>query len=95
MEVLKPGVPTEWSTDVECTGNGNGRFGCGALLRVVAADLRYYAGTDYPISRSPAVTVRCPECGKMSDLPRDQWPDRPYQLKEWNMAWSRGEEEQA
>ena len=36
MKVIKKGKRQGWTKRVTCTGNGNGGFGCGAIL----ADLR-------------------------------------------------------
>jgi hypothetical protein len=95
MEILKPGQPKEWTTDVVCTGDGNGGFGCDALLRVNRSDLRYYEGTDYPIARRSAVCMRCPVegCGRVTDLRSDVWPSRVSELKPFTTAWARGTEE--
>ncbi len=40
MKVIKPGRPQKgWSHEFTCTGDGNGRGGCGAILLVEQEDL--------------------------------------------------------
>jgi hypothetical protein len=53
-----------WSKKIECTGNGNGYFGCGAILLVEGSDLFKTTNTD--------ITFKCPECGNLTDLPRNE-----------------------
>ena len=96
MEVLERGEPRLWSTDVECTGEGNDGFnkgtkGCGSKLRVGRDDLRHYEGTEYPIWRDAAVTMKCPVCGCLTDLDRDDWPVGASDLRKFSNAWARGE----
>ncbi len=88
MQILKSGKP--WSVEVECTGNGNGGQGCGALLEAEREDMRFYEGTDYPVYRPSAVSIRCPECGKITDLPTSQWPTGARTLEPYTSAWSNG-----
>lgn len=90
MEILREGNPTRWTADFECTGEGNGKYGCSSLLRVNTDDLVYYEGTDYPICHVNAVTMKCPKCQKLSDLPVDQWPPRYYELPKFTNAWAKG-----
>lgn len=92
MEVIRQGSPTRWSVEVECTGVGNGGYGCDSLLKVNTDDLRYYEGTDYPVYRSKAVTMKCPICNKLTDIPEESWPMRYYDLEKYTNAWAEGTE---
>lgn len=59
---------TGMSVETTCTGNGNGRGGCGATLLVEQPDLF----TTYSFAlgeRERHVTFRCSACGVLTDLP--------------------------
>ena len=70
MKVLKKGRPQRgWAKEYECTGDGNGSGGCGAMLLVEQDDVFETASsclseTDY------YSTFKCPECGCWTDIPR-------------------------
>jgi hypothetical protein len=89
MKVVKE---TKWKVRIECTGAGNGGSGCGSLLEAERSDLRWFAGTDYPIERPSAVCVRCPVCGQITDLKRDEYPHNPSSLQPFSTAWREGRE---
>lgn len=87
VEIIKPG--RGFIAEVTCNGAGNSSTGCGALLGVNREDLRYYAGGGI-MDRDPAVTVRCPACGTMTDLPRKAWPDNARDLKAFTANFAKG-----
>lgn len=89
MEVLKEGTP--YAVDITCTGNGNGGKGCGAELRASREDMRWFAEQEFPWRIQPAaVTIRCPGCGTMTDLLREDWPRDYAKLTPWTGAWRDG-----
>jgi hypothetical protein len=76
-----------FSVVVECTGSGNGGHGCGAKLGCNRDDMRYYPGVSWG-SRDPAITIRCPECGSCTDLPRSKWPSFASDLRPYSKTWA-------
>ncbi len=80
MKVLKKGRPQKgWATEAICTGEGNGKGGCGAKLLVEKGDLYQTSRSDYlGDSTDYYVTFRCPECGVETDLKGT--PFRGYEL---------------
>jgi hypothetical protein len=86
MKVIKAGRPQRgWSTEVECTGNGNDGGGCGATLLVEAGDL-FITQSNCRDETDSFVTFLCSECGVRTDVsnpPRSAWdaawayPKRP------------------
>ena len=74
MKVLKEGRPQQgWSTEVVCTGMGNGGGGCGALLLVEQPDLF----KTYRVCRDETdtfITFKCGACGTLSDLSEHRPP---------------------
>lgn len=98
MKVLEPGKSKEekWTIQHRCTGWGNNVEGCNALLEIELDDLRYYSGQEFPWRTSePAVTFRCPCCGKTTDLGRNEWPKGYHKLKEWTSEWREGKSDAA
>ena len=75
-----------WTKEVTCTGAGNSGPGCGSKLEVERADLRFYHGSGY-MERHEAVTFRCPCCGQLTDLPRNDWPVNPRNLAPFSAHW--------
>jgi len=79
MRVLEPGRPQKgWSIEKRCTGEGNGKGGCGALLLVEFADLHKTMRhardeTDY------FATFKCSECGVLTDLFDEDLRGAPFQ----------------
>jgi len=76
--------------EVRCTGAGNGGNGCGALVVYERDELRYYKESDW--GPKSAVCSRCPSCGAITDLPRDQWPQNYTQLTPFSTRWRDGKE---
>lgn len=68
MKVIKKGREQKgWAKEYECTGAGNGKGGCGAILLVEQPDLFQTSSsardeTDY------YVTFKCSECGVLTDI---------------------------
>jgi hypothetical protein len=87
MKVLREG--RSWILEHDCTGWGNGGKGCGALLGISREDLYYYKGVpgDSWGSRYPAVMFKCPCCGQITDLGRNDWPRSLNTLKTWTEDW--------
>lgn len=97
MEIIEQ---KEWSTVVECTGEGNNASGCGSKLRITKDDIRYYGGksgdpaTDGTFFYAPEeAVIRCPVCGILTDLDSEVRPIDFKKLKPFTGAWKRGEED--
>lgn len=90
MKVLREG--RSWIIEHDCTGWGNGGKGCGALLGISREDLYYYNGVpgDSWGSKDPAVMFKCPCCGQVTDLGRNDWPRSLDTLKTWSKEWMDG-----
>ena len=90
MKILKPGrMQTGWAKEKECTGEGKGGGGCGALLLVEVGDLfRTEACHQSDVDRF--VTFKCGACGVLTNI-----EDAPVHLmelptyKEWLEAHPR------
>lgn len=68
MEIIKPGKNQKgWSTEVKCTGSGNGGGGCGATLRVDESDL-YHTYRSVHYDDETFDTFTCINCGVETDL---------------------------
>lgn len=89
MKVLEAGkVGEKWTIQHRCTGWGNGDGGCNALLEVEYDDLRYYGGQEFPWRVSePAVSFKCPCCGKLTDLGLNDWPTGYKKLPAFTSEW--------
>ncbi len=92
MKILEPGKngSTTWSMQHRCTGWGNSGKGCEALLELEFDDLRYFPGTGGEVTwgyRDPAVSFKCPCCGKLTDLGLNDWPTGYKKLKKWSKTW--------
>jgi hypothetical protein len=80
MQVLAKGtVQKGWSTEVTCTGSGNGNGGCGAKLLVEQPDL-FITSSSARNEIDHYVTFKCDECGRFTDiksrsklLPQREW----------------------
>ena len=67
MKILRAGrQQAEWSQEVTCTGHGNGGTGCHSLLLASKEDL--FKTHARAVSGLWFVTIRCPECGQLTDL---------------------------
>jgi hypothetical protein len=74
MKVLERGRPQKgWSTEIKCTGSGNGGGGCGAKLLVEQVDL-YKTYRNCRDESDTFVTFTCCECGVETDLPSETFP---------------------
>lgn len=90
MKILEPGkVGKNWSIQHRCTAWGNSGKGCEALLEIEFSDLRYFEGNDSPTwgGRDPAVSFKCPCCGKLTDLGLNDWPTGYKELTRWSKDW--------
>ena len=77
-----------WKLTTECTGNGNGGKGCGSTLQVNRDDLRFFEEQEFPWRIQPAaVCFKCPICSKITDIHRDEYPDKWIQLTPWSREW--------
>lgn len=77
MKVLKKGTGQKgWSTEVTCTGGGNGGGGCGAELLVEEGDLFRTHSSHYDGSNEIYTTFECVECGVWTDLPSSVYRGR-------------------
>ena len=96
MKVLEQKI---WSLEVTCTGAGNNATGCGSRLEITKDDIRYYAGksgrpdVDGTFFYAPEeAVIRCPVCGTLTDLSKEQRPADFRQCKPFTGKWKRGEE---
>lgn len=90
MRVIEPGrVDEKWAIKHRCTAWGNSGKGCEALLEIEFSDLRFFEGNDSPTwgGRDPAVSFKCPCCGKLTDLGLNDWPTGYKELKRWTKEW--------
>lgn len=87
IEEKKP-LQEQWSIQASCSSSGNGNKGCGSLLEVEHDDLRYFAEQEYPWRIQPAaVCFKCPICGEVTDLLKNQWPPFVSRLSKWTIEW--------
>jgi hypothetical protein len=95
MKVLEPGKTKEkWTIQHRCTGWGHGDDGCDALLEMEITDLRYRPGVyDEKSESEPEVMFKCPCCGKVTSLGRNEWPDDYRKLDKWSWSWHVAEPE--
>ena len=69
MKVIKKGRPQKgWAKQINCTGKGNGKGGCGAVLLIEEADLFRTGKHSYDGSSEYFVTFKCSECGVLTDV---------------------------
>jgi hypothetical protein len=91
MKIIEHGkVEEAWTIRHRCTAWGNGGKGCEALLEIEYEDLRFFQGTGGEITwgyRDPAVSFKCPCCGKLTDLGTNDWPMGYKELKPWTAEW--------
>jgi hypothetical protein len=91
MKIIEPGKAGEkWSMQHRCTAWGNFGMGCDALLELEFDDLRYFPGTGGTETwgyRDPAVSFKCPCCGKLTDLGTNDWPKCYKDLTRWTKEW--------
>ncbi len=93
MIVLEAGTGV-WHLEKECTGEGNGGPGCGALLRVEEGDLFHTHRYPHDGSHETYTTFKCLQCGVMTDIP-DVMPPRFHlpDKKQWesDQEYSKGD----
>jgi len=91
MKIIEAGkVKEKWTIQHRCTAWGNSGEGCNALLELEFDDLRYFPGTGGEVTwgyRDPAVSFKCPCCGKLTDLGLNDWPTGYKELKRWSKSW--------
>ncbi len=95
MKVIKKRTKLSWTAEFECRGwlsehkqkylGGDPGDGCCTLLEVNEDDLftiRDNGGTNY-------ACFECPECNKITKIPTEQAPCKPYELRrhsDWKKA---------
>lgn len=68
MKVIKKGRPQKgWAKQITCTGKGNGRGGCGAVLLIEESDL-FRTGKHSRDESEYYATFKCSECGVLTDV---------------------------
>jgi hypothetical protein len=89
----------KWSATITCTGAGNNASGCGSVLEIEKADIRYYGGksgdpaTDGTFFYAPeAAVIRCPSCGCLTDLTEEERPADFKKCEPFTSAWKRGQD---
>ena len=99
MKIIEPGkVGEKWIIRHRCTAWGNSGVGCEALLELEFDDLRYYPGTSEEMTwgyKEPAVSFKCPCCGKLTDLGMNSWPTGYRNLPHWTKEWQEAKPEAA
>lgn len=85
MKVLKKGRDYQaWTKDLVCSGEGNGKVGCGALLKVTVDDLyNTYAKSNIVGGRNLCITFCCPSCMVESDVYNYSGPRTLPDKKTW------------
>lgn len=69
MKVLESGSPgAAWSSEQRCTGKGNKKIGCNALLLIEGNDVFGGSKTHYDGSSSDWKAFMCLECGAFTDI---------------------------
>jgi hypothetical protein len=71
MKTIKKGREQKgWAKEFECTGNGNGGNGCGAILLVEESDVKYTGSHHSYGDSSPDhyYGFVCQECGCVTDF---------------------------
>jgi len=77
MKVIKEGTgPKTWTKEYDCTGKGNGDWGCGATLEITADDLFYTYHHDYTGDTTTYTTFKCPICDCLTDIDHMDVPDK-------------------
>lgn len=80
--VTKGNVQQAWSIEVTCTGHGleryNDRKGCGAVLEISREDVYFSPGQMMERDDSSYGAIRCPECGVMTKLRKEEMPVPMY-----------------
>lgn len=79
MKVLEPGRKQKgWSHEYSCTGNGNGKGGCGAKLLVERRDI-FSTSSSARDETTYYATFICSACGVPSDLPYADFTRLPFE----------------
>ncbi len=69
MKVLKSGSPgSAWSAEKVCTGEGNHKVGCNAVLLIEGEDVFGGSKEHYDGSSTGWKAFMCPECGAFTDI---------------------------
>ena len=66
--VITPGKGRPAVGQYECTGEGNGKYGCGAKLEVYIDDLYHTSNSCYDGSVDYFTTFCCPVCSAETDI---------------------------
>lgn len=83
-EVLKKGIRKVIVIgDYECTGKGNQRNGCGALLRIRKKDI-YITIAYGRDDEEYCITFKCPECKSETDIPDEDYTGEWHKLPKKN-----------
>jgi hypothetical protein len=95
VRVIKEGKPHE--IKVKCTGAGNGKGGCCAILGVVADDI-YHTQSSARDESTEYATVCCPACFILTDVDEKKipggwkWASKKVETPERILKKVRGEE---
>jgi hypothetical protein len=81
MRVIKEGNGSAWTKEILCTGKGNNKHGCGALLEVGGNDLFRTYNSWYDGSSENYITFECPLCKAWTDIGTSWNSDVPSDIK--------------
>lgn len=74
MRVLEPGRKQKgWAIEHFCTGDGNGKGGCGARLLIEQGDL-FKTSSNSRDEREDFATFKCEACGVRTDVKQEIVP---------------------
>ena len=94
MKIIKEGRNQKgWAKELECTGEGNSKGGCGAILLVEEGDIFHTHHYDYGGGHDIYTSFECAACGVITDIdaPSRRYPDYAdwkKLLKERSRLWT-------
>ena len=72
MKIMKE---KRWAKQYDCSGQDEGKKGCGSTLLVDIKDLRYFRDQERAhFTKSAVVCFKCPVCNTINYIPKTDWP---------------------
>lgn len=89
MKLIKEGDlnNTIWKKEFTCTGEGNGGFGCRAILEVDERDMYITKRYDYTGDYETCITFMCPCCNRETDIKYSDFPSSKLNLVPEKKTW--------